>query len=260
MMTDAEPLFNNALMRLLDGWGTILSFRLVVEAGLPAAAAHYSEMTRAIVRGELPASDIFQGVSLPPEAFDWLVRILTDHTTNTAINSVNAASFVFMHSLLDALALDLCRISVLKDPEGWADRVKTRKISLEQVLRTATSGEVLRGVLEKYLERLARESLLTKIDLVFRACAPASGTRSCLDGSVYIFDGGRVERLDQLRHEILHGDALGGPIQNAFDDLRYLMDTAVHLALMAANRYSLQISNARARDWATKEGLPTREN
>jgi hypothetical protein len=102
MMMDAELLFNNAFMRTADGWGTILSFRLVVEAGRPAAAARYSETVRAIAHGELPAGDIFRG--LPPEAVEWLVRGMTEHTTNTAINSVDAASFVFMHSLLDALA------------------------------------------------------------------------------------------------------------------------------------------------------------
>jgi hypothetical protein len=72
---------------------------------------------------------------------------------------------------------------------------------------------------------------------------------------VYAFDRGRLERLDQLRHDIVHGDALGAPIQNAFNDLHYLMDTAVHLALMVLNRYSLEIRVERVRDWYMKRVL-----
>ena len=182
-------------MRTLDGWGTILSFHVVVEAGLPAATVRYEQAARAVMLGNLSGSDIFEGAALPDEMVEALVQGLSGHTTKTAVASVDAASFVFMHSLLDALTFDLCRISALKDPDRWADLVKTRRISVEQIRLAATYDGVLRDVLEVYLGQLEREALLKKIDLIFRACAPArvSGTRA--DGSVYVFDRGRMNGL-----------------------------------------------------------------
>jgi hypothetical protein len=118
--------------------------------------------------------------------------------------------------------------------------------------RASTYEEVLSGVLAHYLKQLERESILKKIDLIFRACTQAGASWSRGKGFVYVFDRGRLERLDRLRHELIHGDALGMPIRNALEDLHYMLNTAIYLTLMIGDRYSLTIRRERVRAWSVE--------
>src|SRR5262249_5409830 len=127
-----------------------------------------------------------------PEIADSLAAGMTDATMSQAAASVDAASLIFMHSILDGVALDYCRVTAMLAPERWADLVKDRQIKLEEV-KGATYDQLLRTALGQYFERLERESLLRKVEMLYRACDPPKAAPSAVKG--YTFDRERLERI-----------------------------------------------------------------
>jgi hypothetical protein len=253
-IAEAHRIFNHAFLRTVDGWGVILSFRIVVQAGLQAAVATLSVENRRFIEEQTskpPEESIFIGdASMPENLMELLSTSLTQTTTANAVASVDAASFVFIHSLLDAAALDYCRVAALLDISPWADLVSRRQISLAE-MRDTTYDAVARAMVDRYLKQLERESVVRKIDVLYRACPPARGAASGVRG--YTFDRERVERLDKRRHDIIHGSGLGKPIHDAHADLEFLLHTANHLLILVADRFGLKINPSYAKDYYARK-------
>jgi hypothetical protein len=57
----------------------------------------------------------------------------------------------------------------------------------------------------------------------------------------YVFDLGRIEGLDRLRQEIVHGNALGQPIPNADDEFDYMHRSCLYFMGLVHLKYNLQI-------------------
>jgi len=55
----------------------------------------------------------------------------------------------------------------------------------------------------------------------------------------YRFDRERIQRIDGLRHRIVH-ETFGSPIENVRDDLEYMERTQVYLSALITHRYGLK--------------------
>ena len=73
--------------------------------------------------------------------------------------------------------------------------------------------------------------MLKKIGLLYSKCQPPAGWSGV---EKYAYDSSRLERLDKLRHGIVHKDGLGKAIPNTDDEIQYMMNTTWHLTALAA--------------------------
>jgi hypothetical protein len=178
---------------------------------------------------------------------------MTETTLTQAQASVDAASLIFAHSVLDGVALDYCRVTALAEPGAWGQILKDRPVTLEEA-KGRPFEEMLQKHLERYLDQLERESLFRKIDVIYRICQPAPNAETIRG---YTFDRGRLERLDRLRHEIIHGAALGQPIPEIEKELAYMLDTANHLMSLIAVRFGLKLAGEHLRSFILKARQPT---
>src|SRR5260221_14253653 len=103
---EAQELFINTFVRGIIGWDTIRSFRHVAKAGLPHAATVVSAERQAMLQSFAKDKEAF----LEGRPFDLLRADLTRQTLEGAQASVDAASLVFMHSIVDDVALSYCRV------------------------------------------------------------------------------------------------------------------------------------------------------
>lgn len=147
---------------------------------------------------------------------------------------VDAASLVFAHSILDAAAFDLCKVSALIDIDPWIELVSARKISLS-ALKTDSYETIARSHVDAYLDDLERKSLMEKIDRLFAICKPLDGI-SPYEDYKYVRD--RVVELDKLRHDVVH-HAGPVPLPNGSGDIKYLAHTYSYLVAMVAHKHSL---------------------
>ena len=138
--------------------------------------------------------------------------------------SLDAAVLVFYHTLLDATAFDYCRVTVLHAPSDWVQNLKSTQVQLLET-KSKSYDQLLHAKLGERLEKLERESLLTKVDRLFARCNPPSGWSPMVG---YEFDRERIKRFDDQRHEIVHGKALGKPLtlfQVSDENLLYVQKT-----------------------------------
>lgn len=241
-MTEAEKLFNQVFKRWTERQSFILSFRVTSDQGIEAA--------RQKVRAEKVrfVNDLIQGgeydklfldkarfiQAMPPEK---LVEKMTEATVRHAQVAVDAASIIFAHSFLDGAAFDYCRVTALVAPRDWESVLDQRQIKLSEA-RELGYDEALRKKLDEYLEQLERESLLKKADLLFARCLPPEKWSPM---RTYTYDRDRLKRLDDYRHEIIHGDSIEHGIKNASEEVDYMSRTVLFLMGLVNLRYKLMI-------------------
>lgn len=155
--------------------------------------------------------------------------------------AVEAASLVFAQSILDSAAMDYLRVTSLHNPNDWAEFVDQKQIPLSAVKGRAYD-DVLKEKVSQYLETFDRQSLLVKIDKLFQICKPEKGFAPMDD---YIFDRARLEQLDSLRHEIIHGSGPVNDIKVTNNDIWFLQKTAFYLMSLVNMRYDTRIDTAK---------------
>jgi hypothetical protein len=103
----------------------------------------------------------------------------------------------------------------------WEPELSNKQIALSLV-RERPIEEILRLKLEDFLETLEMKSLKDKIDRLHARCRPE---RDWSPMRGYAFDLARIEHLDLLRQNIVHGNALGQPIEDAAGEFDYMNRT-----------------------------------
>jgi len=252
-MEDAEKVLNHIFLRTGNTWGIITALRTTMEAGLPTARAAIEAGNAEFMRRQLSGGQgsIFVDPSkVVSDLAKGMVRGMTDMTLTQARSSMDAASLVFAHSLLDGAALDYCRVTTMVDRSAWEEILKARQVPLHEI-KARPFPELVQRQIDDYFETLERESLFRKIDLVYRVCQPKPKTET-IKG--YRFDRERLEKLDRLRHDIIHGAAFGQPIAGIDDELDYMLKTSNHLMVLVAQRFDFKLSGEHLKSFYLDRG------
>ena len=146
----------------------------------------------------------------------------------TATDAVNAASFIFVHSMLDDAATQCCRVASLMDPESFRQDLEKKQIELDKF--DGTNFEAMFDeMLKKFVLSIGkREGLVDRIERVRRSGRPASGMMNIIEAP-YRFDDARLRELDRIRHAVVHGASNVPASRNVDDDLLYMHQTATYL-------------------------------
>jgi hypothetical protein len=56
----------------------------------------------------------------------------------------------------------------------------------------------------------------------------------------YVFDAARIERIDRLRHDIVHKH-FGRAVPNVDQDIEYLQETQFNLSQLITHRYGMKL-------------------
>jgi hypothetical protein len=242
-MSEGEKLFNDVIARCFDRWRFILSFRITSKVGMEAAIKDIAAQKVTFVTDILQGSE-YDNILLDKEAFfkanppEKIIQNMTEQTIRESDLAMNAASIVFVHSVLDAAVFDYCRVTALIAPPDWESVVERRSVSLGEV-RAANYGSLLQQKLKEYFTQLERESLLTKADQLFARCKPPEKWSPM---NHYEYDRDRLERLDRYRHDVIHGDNLIRELKNPDDEVDYLMRTALFYMGMVNLHYGLKLN------------------
>lgn len=226
-------------MRCRFHFDNIRTFRRISLAG-PAAAsgAIYEEWY------QYPYPDfavdtlgpIFEGLDpRSDEVRQALSKTKTQEALTSAQSFVDAASLVFAHSVLDDIASECCRISVLAGPDDWLPAVDKRKVTIEQV-RQLGYEKLKTDLLKRYIEQLAREPLMKRLDNINQRCQPVPVFKP--RGHEYKYDRDRIRLLDDLRHDIIHRIEIR-PFSTMTEDLDFLEKSSWFLIWMVNRHYNM---------------------
>jgi len=217
-------------------------FRQVVQAGFAAATLVKTKEAEFLYDLTISDPDYMKLVTdveafrkaMPKEKF---VELGVKQSAETATNLLNAATILFGHSMVDGAAFDYCRVIALQAPNDWEPELSNKQVALSLV-REKPIEEILRMKLKDLLEDLEMKSLKEKIGRLHARCRPEKGW-SPMHG--YAFDLARIERLDWLRQNIVHGNALGQPIEDAVDEFDYMNRTCWYFMGLVNMRYGLML-------------------
>ena len=237
IVSEAERLLNTEFAAAGRSWAVIPALRLAVDLGLPFLRDQIrAEMTRILAdEGASEFVDI-EGLK-SADLHARVVEGVAAFQVNSATWAVDAATVVFAHSIVDNAATQYLRVAALAAPHDWAPFLDQRKLPLRD-MRERNYAEVLREKINGELDDLSRQSLTKRIDRLHALCPPTPNLRDDFD---YAFDGGRIERFDKDRQDVVHGDRLGVPFPNLHDDLRYLKQTTSYFMALVALRHNLKL-------------------
>jgi hypothetical protein len=243
VMKEAEKLFTETYLMCNKRFGAISSFRSVSRLGLPEATHHvYGQSLKSAneLVNDLLLNEILKDKQEADEMFgniEVLGGNMAKYQLEQFIASVDAASLIFAHSILDSVALDYCRCSALVSSSDWQIFIENKQVSLGEI-RDSSYENIIRNKIDDYINSLDRESLLIKADKLFQVCKPPAKFSPLKN---YSYDKERLKTLDEKRHEIVHKSNVITPLQNGDDDIWFLQLTAHYFMRLVNYKYSLKI-------------------
>jgi hypothetical protein len=246
---EASQLLNETFARLIHATSVVSNFRTTLLAVSPDADKHLSSKLTDLSRDLFEAPE-WEGLLVPidpmaPEStkkpdYAALGKIGARAMLGTTYAQVDAATLIFYHSILDGVAFDCLRVTTLQAPHDWEGDLTNAHVGLLEA-RDQAYDKLLRSKIDKRLEALERESLLSKVGKLFACCKPEHGWSPMHS---YAYDEARMEQFDRQRHEIVHGAAIGKPLTLfpvTDESLFYLLRTGMFFVGLINMRYGLQI-------------------
>ncbi len=118
----------------------------------------------------------------------------------------------------------------------WTSRIN--KYRFLCLVRVQPLEEVEGLKLNDCLADLEMKSLKEKIERLHARCRPEKKWSPMVG---YAFDPDRIERLDLLRQDIVHGNALGQAIPDAAEEFLYMNRTCWYFMGLVNMRYGLRL-------------------
>jgi hypothetical protein len=245
-MPTAEDVLSETFSRFTKNWTFITSLRQFGDVTFPIAEEVLAHIH----------TDYIERIAVDPEykkiivkfdgsESDWdedmkkLMRSgMTELVVTNARAGIDAACLVFAQSILEDCAWAYLRTCALASPADWDTIISEKKVSFIE-LSGKKPEEIREEMINEKLEQLERESLLKKVDLLFRLCPPPLGFSPINN---YAYDRDRVERIDLARQAIIHRDGLGKQVPNIDLDLEFISKTANYLMALVNHKYGVQLN------------------
>jgi len=244
-MKAANQLANEIFHRSVFAWGSVFTFREMCRHGRSQAIGAIAQERAANVR-EVLSSDEYAGLftvdrkDISPDTIDQWLGTLIQNDAKTYEASLDAASLVFAHSLLDGIAMDLCRVCSLVRPTDFMRWVDQKRFSLADSQHKLWL-DLLKMSVSDYLKTVERESIIKKLDLLFSLCQPPKKFEPMAG---YRYDRERIQALDDLRHRYVHGAYPAERLTKGDDDLVFLQRTSLFLLGLVNQRYGIHIDSS----------------
>ncbi len=166
-------------------------------------------------------------------------HILDVHYTNQPANERSGNALV-RREFIPQISGIFASAAWCVSPTDWEPFIEKKRLELKDVKEKGYE-RLAEEALNKRLSQLRNDALLDKIDLLHQICKPPAGFSPMRH---YKFDPERLKKQDDLRHDIVHGTALGTKLPNTEDDVQYLLKTAWYLMGLVNQRYGVKINPA----------------
>ena len=243
MMTEAEKLFTETSSSWLSRFAVISSFREISRLGLPTATIQIYD-TYLQFADELFNNPKHEKFFIDKQkAYETLggVEALGSKIAQSQISnfkaSVDAASLIFSHSIIDNATFNYCRCCALVNPTDWGKFVEEKKVSIKDI-KGLSEAQILANKVNEYISSLERKSLLLKADRLFQVCQPQPDFDPIND---YAYDRDRLLQLDEMRHEIVHKSSSVPMLPNGDNDIWFLQQTTLFFMSLVNTKHNLRM-------------------
>jgi hypothetical protein len=226
---------------MTSGWAIIDSLRNVAALGMPFAMKLVDVQHKSLVSGLADSGHLERFIIGIKDAddlkktADFLREKLTEQTMKNASYSVDAASLVFAHTVLEDGINSYLGITSHLAPDFWKDWVKKKQFDLDAVKKHGLD-DVVGNTIRKEIWSIRRnQSLVKKAKLLLAICKPSTPDPD------YTFNEEKVKAIDKLRQDIVHGDLLSNEIADIDEKLSCLRNTWMYFFKMMHETFGLRI-------------------
>lgn len=235
---------------------TELAEKIIVDEGDVVAKLNYID--RAVTAARMPLlqedattlKDLMSDPSMkkyftnPTEhlktgAYRELAAISTETHLKGVVAYVAASGLIFAHSFLEESLDTTLKIARFVDIQPWLGFISERSIAISTITEKGLDAS-LEDKMGAFVTAIRKEGLLRRIELLSRILRKSIATSGLRD---YTYDGERVARLDELRHQLAHRRSVQYTINDALKDVRYLYSTALHFLDLVTFKYDLYGAN-----------------
>lgn len=216
-------------MRLQSGFGEVTGFRTTLALVTRSAEENvtaYVKSNLQVAKSVLP-SDIFAAGSIyaGSTGLAKLIQDMAKGQLNHTWTFRDKASLVLAHTALDGGVSDLLGAAAVAEPSLFAKNLADKKISLCDAMKVP-GDQLLEGVLAVYIKELERRSLVDRIRKLLDVLEPQADHLKH-DGWQYLES--EIRRIDNVRHDLVHGRAAELDSSRVDADIAYMQDTAFNL-------------------------------
>jgi hypothetical protein len=242
---NADHQFTAIFFRMNTGWSVISSLRKIAFIGMAHAPTLLNEEHRRtldylVSEGRLQKMvvGIADAADLEKTA-DLLGTSLTGRVIQNAAGSVDAASLVFAHTILDDSLSSFVEMTTELAPAFWQKRVAKKTFELADLVEHTREDLVGAAIKNEIWGVKRNESLLKKATLLHEVCRLTPKARS----PAYQFDEDILRKIDKARQDIVHGDLLGKEIPDIEGKLQYLQNTGYYFFFMMNEAFGLRLDS-----------------
>lgn len=251
-MEDATQLCTRTFWWLVNRWVTLDTFRRLAKQGLAHVAPQVhaqcaASLEWARLSGDFARLFVSDGKLTPAEVAEKALDMTGGSATVAAKMAdaqlasqnfaIDAACLVFAHTMLDTVAHDFCRIVARAALHDYEPFVAGRKAKMEDI-KALPYDDLLARQVDDYLAWIEKESLLRKLDLLHKLCQPGDAFRKNCE---HRYERDRVEQLDAIRHDVVHGRDVAAPLPHGDEDIEYMKRTSSYLLELVHHRYDVRI-------------------
>lgn len=239
-MESAESKFSKVMQRSLLSFNTIFTFRQTAHMSVSDAAPRLNRVERMHAEkifnthyGDRFFTDKGKFLELVG-GFEAFVESSAQRRASQFTNMVEAASLIYAHSILDAIAYDLCVVSGILSPSSWHTFLEQKKVTFKVVI-DKSAHEIETELVSSYITTIERESLPKKIEILHSIRKPPKQFSPIDD---YTYDAERLKKLDRRRHDIVHGLS---PLDTSvrLSEIEFLQKTSLYLAVMVSDAFGV---------------------
>ncbi len=240
-MESAQSLFSKIMQRSLLSFNTIFTFRQTARAAMSDAAPTLRRIERSYAEMifKTPTADRYftdkDKVLELVGGFDAYVAASAQRRASEFTSMIEGASLIYAHSLLDAIAYDLCIVASISSPSSWRTFLEKKKVNFKDI-QSKSAQEIETEAVSSHVAAIERESLIKKIETLHAVCKPPKNFSPVDD---YTFDAARLKVLDQQRHDIVHG-LLPLTTSVSVSEIEFLRKTALYLAALVSNAFDVK--------------------
>jgi hypothetical protein len=166
-----------------------------------------------------------------------LGNALAQRSVRVADETIDAATLVFAHTMLDEVLSDCCRIAFLAKPDDWHGFVKKRK--LEAGLLNASTGEkIIEDLCWDFVCQRQRESMVRRLQILNQTCAPH--LRNQRIPTAWIKKDALGE-FDCLRHNIIHGKPFSTKVRAIEDRVYFAKMVGLSVLSLVSRAHDLMV-------------------
>jgi hypothetical protein len=246
MATNKEQLtahkeWNHIFGAYVHQYAFIMSVRLNMTdiLGLDRTKSYLKEANEQAITNLNPyLNEAFSDMIADRQKLNSIVDGAADQLLFKIQNYIDATSIIFMHSILEASLVDLLQITLEFSRSKWLKYIDEKRVTFSK-LETEGLEQLQNQLLQKCFNQLKNDTIMKKCERIFEICNETD-TKSIMP--TYKYNREKLEEIDTLRHNIVHGLKIEASINKIEEYIEYLRNTGLYFFHLISRAYEISVN------------------